>query len=108
MSCDYPPPCDELIARVAQSADELTPAPDPARGQYYHGIRQVANHLNPKPKPDPKANPKPKPNPKSEPKPKPKPKPDPNRCQVANYRANNGTLCLGPLNQVRLRARVRV
>ena len=56
--CDQPPPCDELLARVAQRADELAPAPDPPRGQYYHGIRQVAN-----------------------------------------YRANNGTLCLGPLNQ---------
>ena len=58
--CDQPPPCDELLARVAQSADDtpLSPVPDPPRGQYYHGIRQVAN-----------------------------------------YRANNGTLCLGPLNQ---------
>ena len=52
-SCDYPPPCDELIARVAQRANELTPVADPARGQYYHGIRQVANHLNPNLKPDP-------------------------------------------------------
>ena len=64
MACDYPPPCDELIARVAQRADEVTPVPEPARGQYYHGIRQVADHLKPKPKPEPKPKPKPEPKPK--------------------------------------------
>ena len=64
------------------------------------GLEQAL--LRDRPNPNPNANAKPK----SEPK--PKPKPDPNRCQVANYRANNGTLCLGPLNQVRLRARVWV
>lgn len=117
--CDQPPPCHELLGRLRQRARDMRePLPSELRrGSYFHGIRQASLVAAPPPPP-----PTPPP-PPSPPPPPPPPSLPPGAShlasvaahmaafstarQVADHRAKNGTLCLGPINEYYIRGLLR-
>ena len=56
VQCDRPPPCEELLARLRQRAEDARPPSESelARGRYYHGLRQARPlHETASPRPPP-------------------------------------------------------